>query len=390
MHVSLVLASVSRKAGGLFGIGCRLAQELSKIEKVSASVLGLVDEFTSQDRDLWAPVSVCTFPVQGPKILGWSPGYQKELTRLRPDIVHAHGIWTLGSLETMRFARAHRIPYLLSLQGMIDPWALRNSRNKKRVAWTLYQRKSLEEAGALIVTSTREAETLRSLGISAPIALIRNGVDAIATGSASPLEGRVPPGRRTLLFLGRIHPKKGLAELLQGFARFKQSSPELAERWSVVITGWDDGGHEAGYRALASSLGLDEPSLIWTGPLFGEQRDAAIAHADAFILPSFSEGMPMAVLEALSAGTPVLLTPECNLPMVAPSGAGVSITPSAEGVTRGLRELATMSDDARQAMGKRGADLVSRSFTWSGVASDTVRIYRWLLGEAEEPSDLLY
>jgi len=390
MHVSFVFASVSRKAGGLFGVGHRLAQELSKLEEIGASVLGLVDEFTDQDRALWAPVSVCAFPAQGPTSLGWSPGYQRELIRLRPDVVHAHGLWTLGSFEAMRYARAHRVPYLLSLHGMADPWALRNSRYKKRVAWALYQRKSLEEASALVVTSKREADALRSLGVTAPIALVQNGVDPIATSPVSPFEGRVPPARRTLLFLGRIHPKKGLAELLQGFAHFKQSSPELAERWSLVVTGWDDGGHEARYRALASSLGLDEPSLIWTGPLFGEQRDAVLAHADAFILPSFSEGMPMAVLEALSASTPVLLTPECNLPMVAPSGAGVSITPSAEGVTKGLRELATMSDEARRAMGERGAALVSRSFTWSGVASDTVRIYRWLLGEAEEPSDLLY
>lgn len=389
MHVSLVFASVSRKAGGLFGVGYRLAQELERIDQVSASVVGLVDEFTCEDRALWAPVSVCTFPLQGPRLLGWSPGYQRELTRLRPDLVHAHGIWTFSSLETMRYARAHQLPYLISLHGMIDPWALRNSRNKKRVAWALYQRKSLEEAGALIVTSTREADTLRSLGISAPIALIRNGVDPITVAASSPLEGRVPPGRRTLLFLGRIHPKKGLAELLQGFARFKKSAPELAERWSLVITGWDDGGHDARYRSLASSLGLDEPSVLWTGPLFGEQRDAALAHADAFILPSFSEGMPLAVLEALSASTPVLLTPECNLKVVAPSGAGISIAPSAEGVTRGLVELASMSEEARRAMGQRGKALVSSSFTWSGIAADHVRIYRWLLGKAEEPSDLL-
>lgn len=389
MNISMVFGSVSRRAGGLFGAGRRLAQELHKLPETRVSAIGLTDEFTAADLNEWAPVPVFTRNVRGPTALGWSPGFQEVLRDDQPDLVHQHGIWTLSSLEISRYVRGSGTPHVISLHGMMDPWALRNSRFKKRLAWIAYQRRNLERAGALLVTSLREAEALRKLEIRTPIALIPNGTDPISKGGTAPWRGRIPSDRRVVLFLGRIHPKKGIRELLHGFAAFRQSHPELAQSWTLVVAGWDDGGHEAGYRALARELQLVEPSLLWAGPLFGPERDGALCAADAFILPSFSEGMPLAALEALSANTPVLLTDECNLPTVFGEHAGLRIEPNEASVAKGLHKLASLSEADRLEMSHRGEKLVLDSFTWRKVTEDTMAIYRWLLDLGEAPAHIL-
>lgn len=388
MNVSLVFASVSRKAGGLFGAGRRLAQELQLLPETRVSVVGLADEFSEVDALEWAPARVFTGKTRGPRALGWSPGYRAALRSERPDLVHQHGIWTLGSLETSRYAQRNRAPLVVSLHGMMDPWALRNSQLKKRLAWIAYQRQNLEQAGALLVTSLREAEALRGMNVHTPIALIPNGVDPIEADGLPPWSDRLPSERRVILFLGRIHPKKGISELLRGFAAFRRHSPDRAEAWSLVITGWDDGGHEASLRALGAELGLTEPSLLWTGPLFGKERDAALVHASGFILPSFSEGMPLAALEALEAGTPVLLTPECNLPIVFERSAGLRIEANEESIAQGIAELTALSEAERSGLSARGRALAAEAFSWSQIARDTRRIYAWLLGQGEKPNEL--
>lgn len=389
MHVSMVFASVSRKAGGLLGVGQRLAQELARLPAARVDVIGLADEFSERDASDWAPVPVHTGKLLGPRILGWSPRYRTYLAERRPDLIHQHGIWTLSSFETERYSRAHHVPLVVSLHGMMDPWAVQNSSFKKRIAWLSYQQRNLEQAQALLVTSIREAEMLRSLGIQSPIALIPNAVDRIIGAHPAPWREELGDQRRVLLFLGRLHPKKGVSELLHGFASFRQGHPEHADTWSLVITGWDDGGYEEEFRSLARKLGLAEPALLWTGPLFGRDRDAALSHADAFILPSHSEGMPLAALEALSAGVPVLLTNECNLPIVFEHQAGISISATEDGVVHGISTLTSLSSPEREKMGERGEALVQESFTWSKVAEDTMRIYRWLLREGEKPAELL-
>jgi poly(glycerol-phosphate) alpha-glucosyltransferase len=211
--------------------------------------------------------------------------------------------------------------------------------------------------------------------------------------------------------LGRIHPKKGLVNLLKAWAEI-QRTEDIGQRaeWVLAIAGWDQGGHEAELKRLASeldlawaerkaqsaergtnrtspsALGASRPiSLLFTGPLFGPDKESAYVNCDAFILPSFSEGLPMAVLEAWAYGKPVLMTPECNLPEGFAANAALRIEPNAESMVQGLRELFQTPDSSLFALGARGRELVASRFAWPKIAADMKSVYEWVLGGGARP-----
>lgn len=390
MNVSFVLASLSRNAGGLFDIGRRLAQELHQLPDTRVSVVGLRDEFTDADAPQWAPLTIAPCAQRGPQILGWAPGYGAALAKQHPEIVHQHGIWTLGSFETSRFCKTQRVPLVVSVHGMIEPWALQHSKWKKKAAWLGYQAANLGDAGCILVNSKTEAGYVRDCKVTTPIAVIPNGVDRPPHATTEPAwQSVIGSERRVLLFLGRIHPKKGVFDLVRAWAQFTTAYADRARNWSLVVTGWDDGGHEAELRTLASELGLRAPTFHMTGPLFGAARDAALAHAHGFVLPSHSEGMPMAALEALAVGLPLLLSDACNLPQVESAGAGLRIGTSPDAICDGMVRLAALTSDQHTAMSTQARSLAERVFSWQRAAADTLRVYEWLQGAGARPSDLL-
>lgn len=390
MNVSFVLASLSRAGGGLFDSSRRLAQELHRLPETRVGVAGLRDEFTDADASQWHPLVATPCDRRGPRILGWAPDLARALSAQHPDLVHQHGVWTLASLETTRFCRTARVPWIVSTHGMIEPWALEHSKWKKRAAWLAYQSQNLQQAACILVTSKAEASYVRNSGISAPIAVVPNGVDLPERSDRAPAwQAVLGVERRVLLFLGRIHPKKGVFELVRAWAQFVSNYPDRARNWSLVVTGWDDGGHEAKLRALADTLGLRAPYYHMTGPLFGVDRDVALANAHGFVLPSHSEGMPMAALEALAVGMPLLLTDACNLPQTFAAGAALRITTSIDGVCDGMVRLAGLTSEQHRAMSEHAAELARGVFAWSRAARDTARVYAWVTGAGPRPLDLL-
>lgn len=390
MNVSFALASLSRNAGGLFDSCRRLAQELHGSPDTRVGVVGLRDDHTDLDAGKWAPLSVSPCLQRGPRVLGWAPGYRTALRHQHPDIVHQHGIWTLGSLETSLFCQSRRVPLVVSVHGMLNPWALAHSKWRKRAAWLAYQNGQLNQADCIVVNSKGEAQYVRDCKIEKPVAVIPNGVDALHKPEITPAwRDAVDSERRVLLFLGRIHPIKGVFELVRAWSQFTRSYPDRARNWSLVMTGWDDGGHEAQLRKLVAELGLRAPGFHMTGPLFGTERDAALTNAHGFILPSHSEGMPMAALEALSAGNPLLLTDACNLPQAHEQGAGLRLEASVDGICQGMLRLAALTGEEHAAMSVRARQLSQDVFAWPRIAADTRRVYSWLLAAGPRPSDLL-
>jgi poly(glycerol-phosphate) alpha-glucosyltransferase len=219
-------------------------------------------------------------------------------------------------------------------------------------------------------------------------------------------------GKKRLLFLGRIHPKKGLVGLLKAWAEIQKPNAGIknSKDWQLVIAGWDQGGHEGELRALCSELGLKTASrfshegtgsteglnlkikaltpdaeradVVLCGPAFGKEKEELLRSASAFILPSLSEGLPMSVLEAWAYELPVVMTPECNLPEGFASQAALEIRNSQMGNANweGLRTLLDMSDSDRIEMGRRGRRLVEEKFTWPKVAAQIKSLYEEILG----------
>ena len=155
--------------------------------------------------------------------------------------------------------------------------------------------------------------------------------------------------------------------------------------WVMVIAGWDQGGHAAELKSLATNLDIDS-SIFFVGPQFDEAKYASYARADAFVLPSFSEGLPMVILEAWAHGLPVLMTPQCNLPEGFSSQSAVRIEPAKASISAGLITLFSMMDQERVAMGARGELLVKDKFTWPHIAEQMLAVYHWVLGQGQKPN----
>jgi poly(glycerol-phosphate) alpha-glucosyltransferase len=310
---------------------------------------------------------------------------------------------------------------------MLDRWALANSRWKKRLAAWLFENAVMRDAACLHALCQAEADAIRAYGLKQRIEVVPNGVELPEELTTEDTEST--EGRRRLLFLGRIHPKKGLVGALRAWVDIQNSKSknQNSKQWQFVIAGWDQGGHEAELKGLCVELGLKvfsfqssvfskaevgnckteraldiqgglrpengssrrltlpDVDVVFFGPAFGEEKEALLRSADAFILPSFSEGLPMSVLEAWSYGLPVVMTPECNLPEGFACDAALEIR-SGEGsqgsdfsFQHGLRALLEMSGAQRGSMGMRGRRLVEDRFTWPKVAAQMKALYEELL-----------
>jgi len=491
MKVAFTSGSLSRNAGGLFESVRALGKELTNLG-VDVSVYGLRDQNWERDEEAWAPLSARAFSFSGPRALAWSPEMDAALDEARPDIVALQGLWQYSSLATRRHWRRRVTPYVVSPRGMLDKWALANSRWKKMLAAFAFENAVLRDAGCLHALCKSEADAIRAYGLRQRIEVVPNGVELpemgkVESGNAETLKGE---GKRRLLFLGRIHPKKGLLGALRAWAEIRNSTSAIRDsaEWQFVIAGWDQGGHEAALKALCGELGLNtafrttkdtniheniepqssaragvrksnrrlarrgrewerpnrisrmgtdgqqgdaqgtcagdsEPDLLTSkladapvseslirsasgpasaldagrssldsvdvlfyGAAFGEEKEALFRSAEAFILPSFSEGLPMSVLEAWSYGLPVVMTPECNLSEGFACGAALEIRNGEKSFQgsdfsfqHGLRTLLEMSDWERAAMGMRGRKLVEEKFTWPKVAARMKEICESLL-----------
>jgi poly(glycerol-phosphate) alpha-glucosyltransferase len=186
-----------------------------------------------------------------------------------------------------------------------------------------------------------------------------------------------------LLFLSRFHPKKGLDPLLKAWQLVEGTAQKFG--WSLVLVGYGDGG--ALERSLASAHQRGElQDVVVLGPCFGLQKLACLQAATAFILPSFSEGQPMAALEAMACHLPCLLSSPCNLPEAFAAGAAIAAEPEPAALATALHTLFAMPSAQRKAMGASGSQLVSARFCWPHVALQTLSLYRWILGGGERPA----
>jgi glycosyltransferase involved in cell wall biosynthesis len=378
------MASVSRQAGGLFWAVPPLVRSL-KAGGCAVTVLSIADRNSTEDAGYWADADLKVSSPRGPRAFGYAPGLDAALDGAGLDVVHTHGLWMYPSVAASRWTARSRKPLIVSPHGMLDAWALRNAAWKKRAAGWLFENHHLRLAACLHALSEAEYQAIRDYGLSNPVAVIPNGVGLAAAREPLPrpawahgLQGDA----RILLFLGRLHPKKGLPNLLRAWARV----PSMRSRnWYLVIAGWDQGGHEVELRRLAEALQLGE-AVRFVGPQFDVHKAACMASADAFVLPSLSEGLPMAVLEAWAFRLPVLMTPQCNLPEGFAARGAMEIAPDADRMAERLAAFLDLPEAERRAMGNRGRRLVEERFNWSAISAQMSEVYAWVLGRQERPA----
>jgi poly(glycerol-phosphate) alpha-glucosyltransferase len=310
----------------------------------------------------WPGVS--QFPRHGPGRLFYSPGLVDAAHQALKDgskIVHGHGLYVYPNHVFGREARRHDLPLVYHVHGFFEPWILGRSRFKKRVAHWLFEDANFKQVRLWRALTSREADQIRTVaGNTAPILVAPNCIDLTPFLS---LKSK-PAARRRALFLGRLHPKKGLDLLVQAWA----SLGEATKDWELVIAGPDEGGHEATVRNWVESAGLGA-HVTFTGSVSGSAKYELLASADLFVLTSYSEGFPMAPLEAMAASVPVALTHECNLPEAAAAEAGWSCAAEPTSVKKMLGEALSAGETELTQRGRAGRRLVETRFAWRNTVA---------------------
>lgn len=287
-----------------------------------------------------------------------------------PNVIHDNGLWLPHNHRLADMAHRLSIPRVVSTRGMAEPWAMRHKRFKKLAAWALYQGRDLRRADLHHVTAEAEAENLRRLRLGVPIRMIPNGVDP-APDDPEPTAA-APGARRKALFLGRIHPVKGLPMLVEAWARIAPAG------WMLEIAGPDEAGHLAQVQRKVDDLGLSG-AVEFVGPLTGESKTRAFRRASLFVLPTHSENFGMAIAEALGHGLPVLTTEGAPWPMLVKQGCGWWTPINVDGLEQGLREALASDPAVLGAMGQRGRAFVREAFSWEKVGMDFAGLYDQLV-----------
>lgn len=293
------------------------------------------------------------------------------------EIVHTHGLWLMPNVNAGQIAAKTERPLVVTPRGMLAPEALAFSTRKKQLFWQFLQGPAYAHAAVWHATSTAEAGDIRNFGVRAPIAIIPNGVDVpTSSGPRVPREGK----QHNVLYLGRLHPKKGLSDLVAAWSHFAAERPD----WMLRIVGPDEGGHRAELEKMALELGV--PRVVFNGPVYGAEKELVLRDADLFVLPTRNENFGIAVAEALAAGIPAIVSRGAPWSGLESERCGWWVERGIEPLVSAFREAMALCDDERRVMGEQGRKLVARDFNWNRIARDMRSVYEWVLGKAERPS----
>jgi len=326
----------------------------------------------------------------------WTPKFTsvlRERCRAGAQIIHDTGLWLLTNHAAAAIGEELNLPRIVSARGMLTGWALRHKGWKKRIAWALYQRRDLQTAHVLHATSPAEVADFRNAGLTQPVAMISNGVEIPSLSASDGKRAGVrcagdavtqpstldpQPAFRTALFLSRIHPKKGLLDLVKSWALVHPQG------WRVIIAGGGEAGHAAELKAEIRKLKLESDFEI-VGPVGGERKWKLYQQADLFLLPSHSENFGMVVAEALASGVPVITSRATPWEELVTHRCGWWTENGPAPLAAALRDALSRTDEERCEMGRRGRQLVEQKYGWPGIAAQVHAVYRWMLGEGEKP-----
>jgi len=388
MRVLHVIPSIGPLRGGPSAAALAMVAALRQ-QGVDAELLTTDDNGPGRLADLpigrWSErhgVPVLAFrrwmpPVAPLREFAYSPGLQRWLAAHLHDydLLHIHALFSFPSTVAMALARRERIPYLLRSIGQLDRWSLAQSARRKRWMLRLIERRNLEGAAAIHVTSEQESQEVEVLGLGVPRLVIPLGV-TMPQGPSAP-QARAPGDPVRFLFLSRLHAKKKLDILLEALALMADRHPAVA--WELRIAGSGDSGYVRRCQERARELGVAD-RCRWLGFLEGEAKWSELRSADWFVLPSASENFGIAVVEALAAGTPVLISPEVGVAEdVAAGGAGrvcaAVAGPMADALVGALQPPTQQQREAAR-------NLARNRFSWSSQACRLDEAYRLIISSS--------
>ncbi len=273
MFFSQVTSWLSRNGGGIASVVRSLAGSLQAMSQRIA-VVGLEDASYKDDRFSWDGIRTYPCRVHGYKAFGYSPTLTQTILKNSPILVHLHGLWMYPQLSVLNWQKKSNGIVVISPHGMLDSWALNRSRLKKELIRNVYGNRSLRQANCLHALCKEEAIAIREAGLTNPIAVIPNGVALPRTriDQSQPWDNpHVDCHRKKLLFLSRIHPKKGLINLLNAYNIVTKGNLLRKEQiWQLIIAGWDQESHQAELVGYVKKRGL-ERDVCFVGAPYGDR-----------------------------------------------------------------------------------------------------------------------
>lgn len=368
------------------------ANVLARLAPVQVSRGHEVCVITADDPDRVVDV-VASLDASGVKVLPRGPGSgpisraPEALNALREaidsgscELMHGHGLWQHLVHWGASVCRAKSVPYILRPCGMLDPWCLAQGRLKKQIFLALKARRDLNQAAAIHFTTETERELVARLGLKASPFVIPNGIDC-SEFEQLPIPGQFREkhgisDQPLVVYLSRLHHKKGLDLLLPAFA---ESVPKDAV---LALVGPGESDYIRQLKSTGEQLGIDD-RLIFTGMIKGAGRIQALADADLFVLPSYQENFGVAVIEAAAAGTPVLISDQVNIcGEVREAGAGRVVPCEQAAIGKALSDM--IAD--RESLAKTGAIARSwamQTFPWENIAQRVDDMYQSVIAAGE-------
>lgn len=340
-----------------------------------------------------AKLDVRNFGTRGPWQFGYSPTLEHAIGSMLGagyDILHQHSIWMGNSRATTHWRNKFRRPTIVAPHGTLEAFTLKQSNWKKQLAYRAYEGANLAQASCLHATAENEIASFRRFGLRNPIAIIPNGIASdwlisVGEGESFRADFRIPREPRILLFLSRVHPKKGLPLL---FEAIRQLDREM-DGWLLVIAGPEEVRHRQELETLAARLGISD-RLRFVGMLTGADKRNAFDAADLLVLPSHSENFGVVVAEALGAGVPVITTRGTPWQDVETYQCGWWVDVSAEKLGHALRDALCRPRQELKVMGVRGKRLVAGKYTWQKAAERSIQLYEWLLDVGPRPDFVVW
>lgn len=291
-------------------------------------------------------------------------------------LLHNHGLWMMPNVYPGWIAKKYKLPLITSPRGTFSPKAWNSGSKIKKVFWPLIQKPALTPTTCFHATAYSEYEDIRNMGYKQPVAIIPNGIDIPFgyTKQSAPL--------KTLLFLGRIHPIKGLDMLLPAWQILQKEYPD----WQLKIVGPDNDGYLPVLKTQSQKLQLQRIQFI--GGLYEHQKWQAYHDADLYILPTYSENFAMSVAEALASGTPAVVTKGAPWRELEEVNAGKWVDIDTEAITDGLRQMMKKSSAELMIMGQNGKQLMQDKYSWQHIATLMTEVYEWVMKGGSTPSTI--
>lgn len=294
------------------------------------------------------------------------------------DLVHTNAVFSYPVLPAHWACQLHRVPYIMTPHGMLEPWALAYKATKKRFYFALLEKPALQSASAIQMLASTEAKQVEGLNLTAPLIVVPNGIhkqDFEVLPSPELFYQEFPNTRNKtlILFFGRIDPKKGLDLLATAFAKVHQQFPQT----HLAIAGPDNIGFSKtaeNYFAKAGCL----DAVTFTGMLTGTMKFASLAAANVYVAPSYSEGFSMSVLEGMASGLPCIITTGCNFPEAATAEAAFVVEIDADKIALSIIDCLSNPEQAK-AMGNRARKFIFEKYTWEKIAFQMQQVYTHIL-----------